>query len=48
VSKKIIVETADRGKKAIKLIKERIYNNNCCKHFKIIFMDLDMPEMDGF
>jgi CheY-like chemotaxis protein len=42
-----IVDTVDRGQKAIALIQERFFNNKCCPNYKIIFMDMDMPEMDG-
>jgi len=42
----LYAEEAINGLKAIELIKNRS-NNPCCKSYKIIFMDINMPVMDG-
>lgn len=33
----------------IKLVQEKLNNpNNCCKLYKVIFMDIDMPIKNGY
>lgn len=36
------------GKLALQKIKNRYKENECCKSYKLILMDIDMPEMNGF
>ncbi|EWS71512.1 response regulator receiver domain protein (macronuclear) [Tetrahymena thermophila SB210] len=35
------------GFQALELIKKK-YENSCCKRYHLIFMDIDMPEMNGY
>lgn len=42
------VDEAESGSKCLEKIKERMASNSCCKHFSIIFMDIDMPGKNGF
>ncbi|KAL4438350.1 hypothetical protein ABPG74_009773 [Tetrahymena malaccensis] len=43
------VDKANSGMEAIQKVKSR-YNNqlSCCKKYKLIFMDIDMPQMNGY
>ncbi len=36
------------GEQAIFEVKKRKEQSDCCKDFKLILMDIDMPEMDGY
>jgi len=40
-------EEAENGKIAIDKVENRYYFNTCCCQYKLIFMDINMPEMDG-
>jgi len=40
-------QEAANGKIAVNLVEKRLHNNKCCHRFKLIFMDINMPEMDG-
>lgn len=47
-TKKIKALTAPNGKIAIEIIKDQCdRRKNCCKAFKLIFMDLNMPVLNG-
>jgi len=37
---------AENGKIAVNLVEKRL-QNKCCQRFRLIFMDINMPEMDG-
>ncbi len=39
-------ESANSGIMALSIIKNR-FKSSCCKNFMFIFMDIDMPIMDG-
>ena len=39
---------AFNGKEAVSIFKEDFQKTCSCDKFKLIFMDLQMPEMDGF
>ncbi|EAR84981.2 response regulator receiver domain protein (macronuclear) [Tetrahymena thermophila SB210] len=43
------VDKANSGMEAIEKVKNR-YNNqkSCCKQYKLIFMDIDMPQKNGY
>ena len=41
-------ETQISGRAALDKIKERNKNSTCCKNYAIIFMDLDMPDWNGY
>ncbi|CAK60735.1 unnamed protein product (macronuclear) [Paramecium tetraurelia] len=41
-------ESAYDGDQAIEKVSERIRNSQCCKSYRIIFMDLEMPGKNGF
>lgn len=47
-SKNFIVDTATNGQAAIDLVKHKFDYSICCKNFKVIFMDIDMPIKDGY
>jgi len=38
---------ATNGKECIEIMKEQHKKKVCCSGLKIVFMDLEMPEMDG-
>lgn len=40
-------DAASYGEAALLNVKEKL-NNECCKYYKFIFMDLEMPTMDGY
>ncbi len=40
------VDKADNGKMAIEMINERT-KKQCCKGYRVVFMDINMPVMDG-
>ena len=42
------IETAYHGDNAIEKVKNRWENENCCKNFRLIFMDIEMPVKNGF
>jgi len=44
---KVKLDCCLSGEDAIKKIKEK-RSINCCQSYSIIFMDIDMPIMDGF
>ena len=44
----VISENAYDGFQAIEKVSERIRNSQCCKSYRIIFMDLEMPGKNGF
>ncbi|KRW98534.1 Histidine kinase-like ATPase, ATP-binding domain [Pseudocohnilembus persalinus] len=47
--KKPQIEKALSGQKGVEIIKEKISNNQCCKNFQIIFLDINMPGgINGF
>jgi CheY-like chemotaxis protein len=41
------IETAYHGDNAIEKVKTRWEIENCCKSFKLIFMDIEMPQKNG-
>ncbi|CAD8188799.1 unnamed protein product [Paramecium pentaurelia] len=44
---KIKMESAYNGEQAIQMIKRRL-DQNCCKTYKLIFMDIEMPIINGY
>ncbi|CAD8070790.1 unnamed protein product [Paramecium sonneborni] len=44
---KIKMESAYNGEQAIQMIKKRL-EQNCCKTYKLIFMDIEMPIINGY
>ena len=40
-------DRAENGKIALDMIKSRSYESVCCRGYDIIFMDINMPVMDG-
>ncbi|CAD8200063.1 unnamed protein product [Paramecium pentaurelia] len=44
----ILSESAYDGDQAIEKVNDRIKNSQCCKSYRIIFMDLEMPGKNGF
>lgn len=40
-------DKADSGFTAIDKVNEKL-KNECCQHYSIIFMDIDMPSKDGY
>jgi len=46
-SEGLTCDEAENGKIAINLVEKRLNNSKCCKWYKLILMDINMPEMDG-
>jgi CheY-like chemotaxis protein len=42
------VDKAMNGKEAVILFKKNIYKECCNYRYKLVFMDLNMPVMDGY
>jgi CheY-like chemotaxis protein len=42
------VDKAMNGKEAVILFKKNIYKECCNNRYKLVFMDLNMPVMDGY
>ena len=40
-------DQALNGKEAVDKVKERASNRDCCTTYKLVFMDINMPIMDG-
>lgn len=41
------LEIALCGKQALEIVERKFNENECCKVFKLILMDIDMPDMNG-
>lgn len=45
----LICDSAINGQEAVDKVKQRLnYKNMCCKNYDVIFMDIDMPIMNGY
>ncbi|EDK32072.2 two-component sensor protein histidine kinase (dhkk, dhkj) (macronuclear) [Tetrahymena thermophila SB210] len=42
-----VVDKSNSGMDAISKVKLKYSNQSCCQYYKVIFMDIDMPIMDG-
>ncbi|KAL4466675.1 hypothetical protein ABPG72_016792 [Tetrahymena utriculariae] len=42
------IEKAGSGEIAIQKIRQKLYSQDCCRKYKLIFMDIDMPVKDGY
>ncbi|EAR86986.2 ATPase, histidine kinase-, DNA gyrase B (macronuclear) [Tetrahymena thermophila SB210] len=42
------IDQAQNGQKAVELVEKRYYENTCCKSYKLIFMDIEMPIKNGY
>ncbi|KAL4453135.1 hypothetical protein ABPG74_015366 [Tetrahymena malaccensis] len=42
------IDQAQNGQIAVDLVEKRYYQNTCCKSYKLIFMDIEMPIKNGY
>jgi CheY-like chemotaxis protein len=43
-----VPERAFSGEEALSLVQSRLTSATCCKYFRLIIMDINMPGLDGF
>ena len=43
-----VIEEATNGLEAVEKVEEMINTGNHCKTYKMIFMDIDMPVLNGY